>query len=76
MSDEELVERGYKRLKRAEADLIVVNDVGRRGTGFGVDTNEVFIVDKDRKSVHVPLTTKREVARRIFNVIVEKIKSR
>jgi phosphopantothenoylcysteine decarboxylase/phosphopantothenate--cysteine ligase len=76
LSDEELVERGYRRLMEAEADMIVVNDVGRNGAGFGVDTNEVFIVDKDKKVVHVPLADKREVARRIFNVIAEEIKAR
>ena len=76
LSDEELVERGLRRLAEAEADLIVVNDVGRNGAGFGVDTNEVFIVDKEKKVVHVPRTTKREVARRIFDVVTEKIKAR
>jgi phosphopantothenoylcysteine decarboxylase/phosphopantothenate--cysteine ligase len=76
LSDEELVERGYGRLMDAKADLIVVNDVGRAGAGFGVDTNEVFIVDKEKKAVHVPLTTKREVAGQIFDVITEKMKSR
>ena len=76
LSNDELVERGYRRLMDAEADLIVVNDVGREGAGFGVDTNEGFIVDKERKVVHVPLTTKQEVARRIFDVIAEKMKSR
>ena len=74
LSDEELVKRGYRRLVDAEADLIVVNDVGREGAGFGVDTNEVFMVDKEKKVIHVPLTTKREVARRVFDVIAEKVK--
>ncbi|UCC33805.1 MAG: bifunctional phosphopantothenoylcysteine decarboxylase/phosphopantothenate--cysteine ligase CoaBC [Candidatus Bathyarchaeota archaeon] len=73
--DEELVERGYKRLIAAKADLIVINDVGREGAGFGVDTNEVFIVDKKREITHVPLTTKREAAKRILDVITEKMKS-
>jgi len=76
LSDEELVECGYSRLVQTEADMIVVNDVGRNGAGFRVDTNEVFIVDKEKKVVHVPLTTKREVARRIFDVITEKMKAR
>jgi phosphopantothenoylcysteine decarboxylase/phosphopantothenate--cysteine ligase len=76
LSDEELVERGLRRLVEAEADLIVVNDVGRNGAGFGVDTNEVFIVDKENKVVHVPFTTKREVAGRILDAITEKIKAR
>jgi len=76
LSDEELVEHGYRRLVEAEADMIVVNDVGRNGAGFGVDTNEVFIVDNEKKVVHVLLTDKREVARRIFDVITEKMKAR
>jgi len=76
LSDEELVDRGHRRLVQADADMIVVNDVGRNGAGFEVDTNEVFIVDKEKKVVHVPLTTKRKVARRIFDVITEKIKAR
>jgi phosphopantothenoylcysteine decarboxylase/phosphopantothenate--cysteine ligase len=74
LSDEELVERGYRRLMDVKADLIVVNDVGRTRAGFSVDTNEVFIVDKEKRAVHVPLTTKREVAKRVIDMISEKTK--
>jgi phosphopantothenoylcysteine decarboxylase/phosphopantothenate--cysteine ligase len=74
LSDEELIQSAYKRLKKAKADLIVANDIGRRGAGFASDTNEVFIVDANKKVVHVPLTTKREVAKLLFDVIVNKLK--
>jgi len=74
LSDEELVQSAYKRLKKAKADLIVANDIGRKGAGFASDTNEVFIVDANKKVVHVPLTTKREVAKSLFDVIVNKLK--
>ena len=74
LSDEELVQSAYERLKKAKADLIAANDTGRKGVGFGYDTNEVFIVDANKKVVHVPLATKREVAKRLFDVIVDKIK--
>lgn len=74
LSDDELVQSAYERLKEAESDLIVANDIGRKGVGFGHDTNEVFIVDADRKVVHVPVATKSKVAKRIFDVIVDKIK--
>ncbi len=30
-----------------EIDMIVANDVIRRNTGFGTDTNEVFIIDRE-----------------------------
>ncbi len=74
LSDEELIQSAYKRLNKAKADLIAANDTGRKGVGFAYDTNEVFIVDANKKVVHVPLATKREVAKRLFDVIVNKLK--
>lgn len=76
VSDEELVKRAFKRLKEAKADLIVANDVARKGVGFGTQTNEIFIVDKKKKVIHVPLTTKREAARKLLNVIADRIKAK
>ena len=74
LSDEELIQSAYKRLKKAKADLVAANDIGRKGAGFASDTNEVFIVDTNKKVVHVPVATKREVAKRLFDVIVNKLK--
>jgi len=70
----DLIESAYKRLLEVNADLIVVNDVGKKGVGFGTETNEVFVVDRKKKVVHVPLAHKREVARKILDVVYEKIK--
>lgn len=74
VSDEELIENAYRTLKEAKADLIVANDVARKGVGFRVQTNEIFVVDKKRKVVHVPLTTKREAAKRLLDVVSQKMK--
>jgi phosphopantothenoylcysteine decarboxylase/phosphopantothenate--cysteine ligase len=71
LSDEEIVESAYKTLKASNADLIVANDVGRRGAGFDADTNEVFIIDKERNVIHIPLTTKREIAKKLLDNIVK-----
>jgi len=73
LSRKDLIESAYKRLLKAKADLIVVNDVGKKGVGFGTETNEVSIVDKKGKVIHVHLAPKREVARRILNVVNEGI---
>jgi len=73
LSDGELIQSAYKRLKKAKADLITANDTGRKGVGFSYNTNEVFIVDANREVVHVSLTTKREVAKRLFDVIISKL---
>jgi phosphopantothenoylcysteine decarboxylase/phosphopantothenate--cysteine ligase len=70
----DLIESGHKRLLEAKADIIVINDVGRRGTGFGADMNEVFIVDREKNALHVPLAKKREVARKILDVTIERVK--
>jgi phosphopantothenoylcysteine decarboxylase/phosphopantothenate--cysteine ligase len=74
VSDEKMIESAYRKLKAAKADLIVANDVSRKGVGFGVETNEIFIVDKKRKVLHVPLTTKREASRKLLDVIAKEIK--
>lgn len=69
VSDEELIDRAYKRLKGANMDLIVANDVARKGVGFGTETNEVFIVDDARSVTHLDIMSKWEVARRILDCV-------
>lgn len=74
LSQKSLIESAYRRLVEAEADLIVVNDVGKKGAGFGTDTNEVFIISKEKKTVHVPLAHKQEVASKILDAVKERIR--
>jgi phosphopantothenoylcysteine decarboxylase/phosphopantothenate--cysteine ligase len=74
LSKKELIESAYTRLLESNADLIVVNDVGKKGAGFGTETNEIFIVDKKKKTIHVPLAPKREIAAKILDVVNKKIK--
>jgi phosphopantothenoylcysteine decarboxylase/phosphopantothenate--cysteine ligase len=67
VSDEELVNRAHKRLLGAGMDLIVANDVARKGVGFGTETNEVFIIDPDRQVDHLGIRSKEEIAREILD---------
>ncbi len=71
VDNEKLVENAYKRLKQANADLAVANDVSRKGVGFKTETNEVFIVDRKKNVIHVPLCSKRLVAKRVLDSIKE-----
>jgi phosphopantothenoylcysteine decarboxylase / phosphopantothenate---cysteine ligase len=73
VSDDELIKIAYERLKEPKADLIAANDVGRKGSGFAVDTNEIFIIDTQRNVVRVPTTTKRDVAKQLLDVISGKL---
>jgi len=73
VSDEELVERARRRLKEAGMDLIVANDVSREDIGFGTEKDEVFIVDSGKNIVHVPTTSKRDIAERLMTIISERL---
>lgn len=68
---EEMIERAYRRLLQNDMDLIVANDVSRSDIGFGSDYNEVYIIDKDKNVTHVPLMSKREVAREVVRKALE-----
>jgi phosphopantothenoylcysteine decarboxylase/phosphopantothenate--cysteine ligase len=67
-TDNEL-ENARKKLKRKKADLIVLNSLKDEGAGFDVDTNKVYLVEKDSHT-ELKLMPKSEVAQKI----VEKIK--
>ncbi len=73
VSDEELIERAYRRLREVGMNLIVANDVSREGVGFGHDTNEVYIIDPDHKVIHIPKASKRMIARRLLDIIKERL---
>ena len=73
LSEKELIKSAYNLLKSANADLIVANDVGKENSGFDADTNEVFIVDKNKKIEHVELSDKRIVADRLLDLVVKKV---
>jgi len=62
-----LVNRSYKKLKEAKADLIIANDVGKANRGFNVDTNEVFIINKNKRIKHLALANKRVIAEKILD---------
>jgi phosphopantothenoylcysteine decarboxylase/phosphopantothenate--cysteine ligase len=69
-----LIGSAYSILKKANADLVVANDVGKKGRGFDVDTNEVFVVDKSGKVEHIGLADKRVVADKLLDAIIRRIK--
>jgi phosphopantothenoylcysteine decarboxylase / phosphopantothenate---cysteine ligase len=65
--------RGWDKLKRKGADLLVVNDVSGSDAGFATDTNRVLLLGADGARVEVPLAAKRVVADRILDAVVERL---
>ena len=66
---ENLLGNAEKKLKEKNLDMIVVNDVTRRDSGFGSDTNLVKIINRNGKREELPLMPKDEVAHRILDRI-------
>jgi len=67
--EENLIKIGIKKLKESNSDFVIVNDVGREGVGFGVDTNEVYIISQKGFLAKISKNTKTEVAKKIIDAI-------
>jgi len=61
---------GKRKLKNKNLDMIVINDIIGRQTGFGVDTNQITLVDKTGKADKLPLLSKEECADSIWDRIL------
>ena len=73
---ENLRENALGKLRRKGLDLIVANDVSAQGVGFEHDTNAVLLLAADGTEQEVALTSKREVARVIFDAVVARLTDR
>jgi phosphopantothenoylcysteine decarboxylase / phosphopantothenate---cysteine ligase len=64
-----LIEKAYTKLLESGADLIVANDIGKENTGFGSDNNEVYIIDRQKNTIHLPIQSKDKIAAQILDLI-------
>ena len=58
------------KLEKKKLDMIVANDVTKPGAGFTVDTNIAVLITSDG-STEEPLQTKRQLAERILDKVLE-----
>ncbi len=64
---QDLEAEARRKLQSKNCDMIVGNLVGREGTGFDSDQNEVVLVGRSGETVALPLASKREIAERILD---------
>ncbi len=64
------IDRARGKLTAKNIDMIVFNDITRKGAGFDVDTNEVIIIDR-KQETKLPVMAKTAVANAIFDRIIE-----
>jgi phosphopantothenoylcysteine decarboxylase/phosphopantothenate--cysteine ligase len=71
---DDIEQNAVKKLKDKHLDMIVVNDLLRSGSGFGVDTNAVTIIDRTGQRTEVPTLPKAQVAAAVMTAISELLK--
>jgi phosphopantothenoylcysteine decarboxylase / phosphopantothenate---cysteine ligase len=67
---------GREKLSSKDVDLVVVNEVGREGTGFGADTNAAMILSAAGDDEPLRTWTKRELASAICGRIAKLLAER
>ncbi len=67
----DLEAEGRRKLRDKSLDLVVVNEVGREGTGFGADTNHAMILAADGRDEPLRVWTKPDLASEICDRVVE-----
>lgn len=72
----ELEEHARGKLRRKNVDLIVANDLTRQDSGFGKDTNQVLLLNKNGSREQLPVMSKEAVADCLLDRIVYMIKER
>lgn len=69
-----LIEYAKDKIIKKNLDFIIANSATEKGSGFGVDTNKITIIDKHNNLTNFELKTKQEVAKDIVNFTVQLIK--
>lgn len=71
LTEKKLINEAAKKLKDSNADFVIANDISREDRGFESDNNEVYIISKNKKVKKIPLTSKREIAKKIIEYIIK-----
>lgn len=70
METQNMLENSRAKLAKKNIDVICANNLKVEGAGFGIDTNVVTIITKE-KEIELPVLSKEEVAVRILDFIIE-----
>lgn len=64
-------DNALSKLRKKNADLIVLNSLRDEGAGFGYATNKITVFDRNEKEYDFPLKPKTEAAKDIVNIIIQ-----
>ncbi len=72
----DIMSNAQKKLVEKQLSLLIANDVSRSDSGFGADTNKVFIFHADAPVEDLPVMSKTDVAAAIWDRIVSLLGTR
>ena len=72
VSNQALIERARAKLVEKGCDVVVANEVGRPGLGFGAEDNAVILVFSDGRTLDLPVSRKNLLARAIWDKLASK----
>ena len=75
METENMLENSRRKLDKKNLDMIVANNLKDKGAGFGVDTNLITIITRDRE-LQLELMSKQDAANCILDEIIRKTGNR
>lgn len=75
METENMLENSRRKLDKKNLDMIVANNLKDKGAGFGVDTNLITIITRDRE-LQLESMSKQDAANCILDEIIRKIGNR
>ena len=70
---ENVIQNSKIKIKEKYCDLIIVNDVSKKDSGFNSDYNRVSIIDKKGKIKSIPRNKKSFIASTIAKIILDKL---
>ena len=70
METDNMLENSRKKLDSKNCDMICANSLRTEGAGFGVDTNVITLITRE-KSEELPLMSKEEAAHKILDAIIK-----
>ena len=60
-----------RKLKEKQLDMIVLNSLKDKKSGFEFDTNKVMLINKTGKAINLPLQSKFQIANKILSEILK-----
>lgn len=66
---ENILENAKEKINKKGCDFLIANDISRSDIGFSSDYNEVHVLDKSGNIEKIKKSTKKQIAKKIFEII-------